>query len=60
MSIFDKKTQRAWAKAINRIEVDGKNRLNNSSVTSQKRKAKTKNQKLSKGANMPLFWRNKA
>lgn len=24
MSIFDKKTQRAWAKAINRVELNGK------------------------------------
>lgn len=45
MSIFDKKTQRAWAKAINRIEVDGKKQAEQLKRDLAEKKSKDKKSK---------------
>lgn len=45
MSIFDKKTQRDWAKAINRIEVDGKKQAEQLKRDLAEKKSKDKKSK---------------
>lgn len=45
MSIFDKKTQRAWAKAINRVDVESKKQVEQLKRDLAEKKSKDKKSK---------------